>query len=182
MGTQAGVRVSWYAVHTKPQKEGLVATFLKWQGFEVLYLHYPAVVKHARRTKTVLRAYFPRYVFAAVGDDQSVFDINNTIGVSTVVYCGDNPLEIPLPVIEELRLRADKHGRLNLSPKETGEQRKRFRRGQKVRITEGILEGLKAIIEVDSGHQVKVWLSLFKGEVPVVLQPEALSPALRSYP
>ena len=168
--------VNWYATYTRTRSEWLVHRLLKYQGFETLYLHYPAMVKHARREYEVLRPYFPRYVFAAVSEGQEVSQINKTIGVSTVVYLGDKPLEIPLPVIEELRLRADENGRLLKPPKETIEQRKRFRRGQKVRITEGVLEGLKAVIEVDSGHQVKVWLSMFKGEVPVVLSPEALHP------
>lgn len=172
----------WYAVYTQVQKEGLVNRLLQFQGFKTLYLHYPAVVKHARRTKLVMRPYFCRYVFAAVRNGQTVYDINNTIGVSTVVYCNGEPLEIPVPVIEELRLRADDKGMLKKPPKETTEQRKRYRRGQRVRITEGILEGLKAVIELDSGYEVKVWLGLFKGEVQVSLHPEALSPILRSLP
>ena len=167
---------TWFAVHTKPQKEGMVHNLLGWQGFETLYLHYPATVKHARRTRRVMRAYFPRYVFVAVGEGQEVATVNKTIGVSTVVYLGDEPLEIPGPVIDELKLRADSTGLLKVSPEETAEVRKRFRRGQRVRITEGVLEGLKATIGVDSGHEVKVWLEMFKGEVQVSLQPEALSP------
>lgn len=172
----------WYACHTKPQKEGLVHTLLSWQGYETLYLHYPTTIKHARRTKNVMRAYFPRYVFVAVGEGQAVYDVNNTIGVSTVVYLGDKPLEIPDPVIEELRQRADKTGMLKLSPQETAEVRKRYRKGQKVRITEGILEGLQATIGIDSGSEIKVWLGLFKGEVQVSLKPEALSPDLWNSP
>ena len=159
---------TWYAVFTKPQKEGLVHTLLTLQGFETLYLHYPWTIRHARKERHVLRSYFPRYIFVSVGHGQAVGDINNTIGVSTVVYQGDDPLEIPLPVIEELRLRADESGLLKVTPEETTEQRKRYRRGQKVRITEGVLEGLQAVIGldaghevvigIDAGHEVKVWM------------------------
>lgn len=159
----------------------MVHTLLGWQGFETLYLHYPAVIKHARRTRMVMRAYFPRYVFAAVGEGQTIYEINKTIGVSTVIYQGDEPLEIPGLVIEGLRLRANESGLLKLSPEEVTEVRKRYRRGQKVRVTAGILEGLRATIGVDCGHEVKVWLGLFKGEVQVSLKPEALSPVERRY-
>lgn len=168
---------TWYAVHTQPQKEGLVHMLLGLQGFETLYLHYPWTIRHARRERHILRSYFSRYIFVAVAEGQAVGDINNTIGVSTVVYQGDDPLEIPLPVIEELRLRADESGLLKVTPEETTEQRKRYRRGQKVRITEGVLEGLQAVIGLDAGHEIKVWMELFKGRVQVSLPPEAVSPA-----
>ncbi len=170
---------TWYAVHTKPQKEGLVHMLLGLQGFETLYLHYPWTIRHARRVKHIMRSYFPRYIFVEVGPGQAMADINNTIGVSTVVYMGDEPLEIPEPVIAELRLRADETGLLHLTPEETNEQRRRYRRGQKVRITEGVLEGLEAVIGVDAGHEVKVWMNLFQGRVQVSLPPEAVSPDLR---
>jgi transcriptional antiterminator RfaH len=171
---------TWYACYTKPQKESLVHMLLTLQGFETLYLHYPKTINHARRVSHVIRSYFPRYIFVAVVEGQAVGDINNTIGVSTVVYQGDDPLEIPLSVIEELRLRADETGLLKVTPEETTEQRKRYRRGQKVRITEGVLEGLEAVMGLDAGHEVKVWMELFKGRVQVSLPPGAISPARRS--
>ena len=173
---------AWYAVHTKPQKEGLVHKLLGFQGFETLYLHYPYVIKHARRTRMVMRAYFPRYVFVAVAEGQAIYDVNNTLGVSTVVYLDDEPLEIPGPVIAELRERADHKGMLKLSPKETTEVRKRYRRGQRVRITEGVLEGLEATIRLDAGHEVKVWMELFKRRVRLSFPPGAVSPTRRRYP
>ena len=65
---------TWFAVHTKPWKEGLVARLLHHQGYETLYLHHATTVKHARRTRMVLRALFPRYVFAA-SSPAGVYDI-----------------------------------------------------------------------------------------------------------
>lgn len=172
---------SWLAVFTAPGKEGLVTDKLTNLGFEMLYLHYPAVARHARGEKTVKRSYFSRYVFAGIQDGQSVYDINTCQGVSTVVYMGDKPLEIPLAVIEELRTRAYPDGRLKVTPEETSEERRRFRQGQKVQITEGILQGLDAIIDVDKGHSIDVWLGLFRGKVRADLPPEALSPARRRF-
>ncbi len=167
---------TWLAVYTNPQKEGMVHTQLGWQGFETLYLHYETTATHARRSWKVLRAYFPRYVFVKIGEGQSIYEVNHTTGVNAVVNIGGEPLEIPEPVIAELRLRADGTGLLHLTPEETTEARKRYRRGQKVRITEGILEGLEAVIGLDAGHEVKVWMGLFKGRVQVSLPPEAVHP------
>lgn len=167
---------TWLAVYTSPQKEGLVNMLLSLQGFETLHLHYPRTIRHARRERQVIISHFPRYIFVAVGEGQGLGDINNTMGVSTVVYMGDKPLEIPLAVIEELKSRAYGNGLLKETPKETTETRKRFRRGQRVKITEGVLQGLPAIVEVDNTNEIKVWISLFQGEVQAGFPPEAISP------
>lgn len=165
---------AWYAVHTKPRKEPLVADALKRQGFETLFLHYGAVVKHARKTRRVIRAYFPRYVFAGVYSGQALYDINSTMGVSAVVYLGDEPLEIPLPVIEELRARGNAKGRVEFLPKERAEHRKRWPKGQSVSIVDGPFAGLLAVVALDKGHEVKVWLNLFGGKVEALLDPTGL--------
>ena len=168
--------IAWLAVFTAPGKEGMVNDKLTALGYEMLYLHYPSVTRHARKKTTILRSYFPRYVFAGIQDGQSVYDINSCQGVSSVVYGGDKPLEIPLEVIEELRTRAHPSGLLKVTPEETNEERRRFRRGQKVQITEGILQGLDAIIDVDKGHSIDVYIEMFRGEVRADLSPGALHP------
>ncbi len=147
---------------------------LQYQGYETLYLHFWAKVRHARRTHLEKRSLFSRYIFAGLANGQTISGINRTIGVSTVVYCGDKPLEIPGPVIEELRARGDKNGMVRFTPKEAVEHRKRFRKGERVRITGGPLEGLFAIISLDRGHQVSVWLQMFGGKVEAFLDPTGL--------
>lgn len=172
----------WYVVHTKPLKEGLANRLLKTQGFKTLYLWCPDTVKHARRVRKIERSYFPRYIFAAMENGQALYDINHTIGVSTVVYCDDKPLEVPAPVIEELRARGDARGMVQFTPRQAGEHRQRYRKGQMVRIDEGPLVGFMACVALDTGHQVKVWVSMFKSEVEASFDPEALSPLRRRYP
>ena len=167
-------RMIWHAVMTKPRKEGLANDLLQYQGYETLYLHYPDTVKHARRTRKVLKPYFPRYVFAGMSNGLTVHGINRTIGVSTVVYLGDDPLEIPGPVMEELQRRGDQRGMVHVWPKETAERRKRFRKGAEVRITGGPLEGLFAIVSLDKGHQVSVWVQMFGGKVEAQMEPTVL--------
>ena len=171
----------WYVVHTKPRKEGMANSLLKSQGFETLYLYYSGVVKHARKVRKVDKSLFPRYIFAGLTNGQAVYDINHTIGVSTVIYCGDKPLEVPESVIEELRARGDKDGMVRFTPRETVEHRQRYMRGQMVRINEGPLVGFLACVELDTGHQVKVWVEMFKSEVEASFEPEALSPARRRF-
>ena len=171
---------AWYAVHTNARKEPLVDRLLKHQGFDTLFLHFTNIVKHAGRSSQVIRPYFNRYLFAGVMNGQSLWDINHTMGVSTIVYLGDKPLEIPTPVIEELRARGNRKGLVKLAPEQVAGYRKRFRQGEQVRISDGPLAGLFAVVELDKGHEVRVWVSMFKGRVEAALQPEALSPAQRS--
>ena len=173
---------TWFAVHTNARKEDLVNRLLEHQGFATLYLHYQTTVKHGRRTYINFRPYFPRYVFASPAEHLSVYDINRTIGVSTVVYLGDQPLEIPTPVVDELRARGNSRGLVKLAAEEHGEHRKRYRQGQHVRIADGPLAGFLAVVAVDRGHQVRVWVEMFKGQVEAAFRPEALSPVRRSYP
>ena len=42
----------------------------------------------------------------------SIYTINNTIGVATVVYCGYQALSIPPSIIKELKARADIDGKI----------------------------------------------------------------------
>ena len=171
---------AWYAVHTKPRKEPLVADALKHQQFDTLFLHYSTVVKHARKTRRVIRSLFARYVFVGVYPGQALYDINSTMGVSTVVYLGDKPLEIPLPVIEELRARGNAKGWLKLPAELIAGYRRRFRQGEQVAIVDGPLAGLLAVVALDSGPAVKVWLEMFGGKVEALIDPkglESVSPA-----
>lgn len=168
------MNATWYAVLTKARKEGLVHRLLHRQGFETLYLHYVGTVKHARKTWKVLRPYFPRYIFAGIVNELTVHQINRTVGVSTVVYLADEPLEIPGPVIEELRGRGDKRGLVRLELEEGTEHRRRYHRGEQVRISGGPLEGLLAIVALDRGHEVSVWLRMFGGRVQALFAPEGL--------
>lgn len=52
---------------------------------------------------------------------QSIYAINNTIGVSTVVYCGYSALSIPLGIIAELKQRADEYGEIQVVKKKKPE-------------------------------------------------------------
>ncbi len=173
----------WYAVHTKPQRERQVTTLLHKLGLATLFLHFNDVTRHARRERRVTRAYYPRYVFAGASDPFWVPEINRTIGVSTVVYRGDKPLEVPAEVIEESRQRGDNNGLVAMTQEDAKKHRLRFRKGEQVQIMDGPLAGLFAIVALDSGPTVRVWLQMFGGKVEALFDPEGLksgSPEWRS--
>ena len=170
----------WVAVHTKARKEQLADFCLAQEGYKTLWLHYEDTRRHAGREDDILRSYFPRYLFARVLPEQSVYRINKTLGVSTVVYAGDDPLEIPLCIIKELRTRGNKNGLIGLPPEEK-EQRKRLERGMEIRLVDGPLIGFIATVELDSGKEISIWLKesgiIRRATVP----PEHISPGWRRY-
>ena len=105
---------------TKARKEQLANQHLRRQGYETFFPHY----KHwttPKKTKPreVIKPYLTRYIF--VGMDRraghSFYNINSTIGVSTVVYCGYQALSIPPSIIQELKERANNEGEVYLGKK-----------------------------------------------------------------
>ena len=171
--------MNWFAVHTNTRAETTVDRQLRQTGFQTLYLHYHDIVNHARRQASIIKPYFPRYLFAQVIAPQSVGQIGRTQGVTAVVCAGDEPLQVPPSVIDELRARADHNGLVQMSGKER-EARRRWLEGQQVRIREGVFAGLLATVELDTGDQIRLWLDMFRGRVRADLRPDQVSPALRS--
>lgn len=166
----------WNVVYTNARQEATAAHWLKRSGYEVLFLKYKTRVRHARRVEDAIRPYFPRYVFMAAQASQGLASAFSAPGVSTVLYCGDKPLAVPQPVIDELSGRADSDGLIREATGIQRNQRVRLRQGQEVRVDHGPFEGFIGMVELDRGVEVRVWLrDLFRG-LTVHLPPEALSP------
>jgi len=163
--------MTWLAVYCNPSAEWSVAQRLRLEGHETLFLHYTEAVRHARRTKTVTRSLFPRYIFVAVDPSQGLYGVSKTIGVHSIVGM-DGPEEIPEAVIAELRQRGDEKGFCVLTPEEK-KLRKRLRKGDKVLINGGSFTGLLGTVIMDSGPAVKLWVA---ERMKVFVRPEQLSP------
>jgi transcription antitermination factor NusG len=103
----------WYAVLTKVRRELLAVNNLRAQGYETFYpFHRYTIERIHRKPREATRAYLPRYIFVGLNGHpkHSIYGVNNTIGVSTVVYCGHEALPIPGGLITELRSRAKPDG------------------------------------------------------------------------
>ena len=167
--------MTFYAIHTKPRAEATANLNLQEIGCEVLYLHYRDTVRHARKVTEVLKPYFPRYLFAR---GATLYQINNTIGVATMVYFAGEALPVPGEVMDELRARGDRNGLVDLQPDEL-EARRRYEKGEIVKINGGPFEGLCGAVGLDRGKSVQVWIELFQGRVQAELLPEQVSPEVR---
>src|SRR5690606_4437557 len=107
--------IRWYAAYTQPQAETRAARELRQQGFDAFLPLCRRLRRHARRTETVLRPLFPRYLFLAMDVERQRWrSVNGTRGVAQLVRQGDRPAPIPSGIIEALRARADASGAVPL--------------------------------------------------------------------
>jgi transcriptional antiterminator RfaH len=169
----------WYCVYTNQRAEGAVHGRLKADDVETLYLHYRTTRTHARKITPTIEPYYPRYLFVRPRTGQSIYRINNTIGVHSILTMDDMPSQIPEPVMDHLRSLCDETGLVSLEPEEI-QERKRYRPGQDVRVDHGLCAGLSGSVKLDKGTEISVWLSFFSGRVSVDLLPEQVSPIGRS--
>lgn len=170
----------WYAVMTNPRSEEIAAKNLRRSGYYTFFPHE----RHRRRRKRpnanafviewVTKPYFSRYIFVALrSPDESLYGVNEADGVSTVVYCGDEPLEIPHVVMDELMARGDANGHVGAIDEV---ERKRMKPGQSVMIGENNpLAGFVGQIAVDNGKEVSVWLKVLGATRMVSVDPSAVA-------
>lgn len=170
-----GMTPRWYALMTQPRKEWAVDERLREQGYETFFPFHTAVKRISARkwgTTSVKRAYFPRYLFVRVKDDQSLYPVEKTIGAVGLIRFGQEVIEIPAKVIQALAQRIAT-GTFEPEPKATGPKPgERYRLGEEA----GAFYGLVAIIrQVAKGNrEVSVWLDLFGGRVEASVAPEML--------
>lgn len=128
--------IRWYAAYTQPQAESRAAQELRQQGFDSFLPLYRRLRRHARRTETVLRPLFPRYLFVALDlETQPWRSVNGTRGVVQLVRQGDRPAALPGGVIEGLCTRVDASGAVPLDSLVA------FERGMKLLVTDGPFAG-----------------------------------------
>ena len=105
----------WYAVHTQPQKEVRAELNLRQQGFSTYLPRYTRTRRHARRTETVTRPLFPRYLFVALDVARDRWRaVQSTFGVSNMILAGDLPASLPEGVVDDIRRREDALGFVKL--------------------------------------------------------------------
>jgi transcriptional antiterminator RfaH len=153
--------VRWYAVHARPEQgsEERAKLNLDRQGYETFYPFELRMIKRNRREIEVRRPYFPRYLFVGVTPQLSIYPVDNTFGVSTVVRRGYLPFEIPWNVVSALRSRATDEG-LMLQPKLPEIPLHRI--GEIVRVLNGPFAGFMAeVARVDDCKEIQIFIDLF---------------------
>lgn len=143
---------SWYVVHTKPQKELVAASMLEERLALTVYL--PEVLQHYRG-ETHLRPFFPRYLFVQANlDEVEASKINAMPGVISIVSFGEKPQALSDEVVQAIRGRIDDYNAAGGLPQRV------FQPGDRVRLTEGPLQGLEAIFKGPTKPSQRVWVLL----------------------
>tara|TARA_B100000925_G_scaffold224563_1_gene173152 strand:+ start:273 stop:638 length:366 start_codon:yes stop_codon:yes gene_type:complete len=86
--------------------------------------------------KTLIKPLFPGYIFVNLKKDQNWIKINSTFGVKTILKFGENIYELPIEILESIKLKCNNDEIYNMLPINTGD---------KVKILSKKFPGLNAI-------------------------------------
>ncbi len=155
---------SWYLIYTKPRSERVVEHALQERGVEIFL---PMVqVWRVRRRRIEQEPMFPNYVFVRADLSNGDFaKVRWAPGVKYLVsFDGSGPLSVPDEIVEYLMERVNAT---------TVYDRHHWKKGDRVRITDGAFKGLEAVFDSRlPGYErarvlIKVLGRLTKCEVPV---------------
>ena len=153
----------WYIVYTQSQSEVRAEFNLRRQGFSTYLPRYLRTRRHARRTETVARPLFPRYMFVGLDLTRDRWrSIQSTFGVSNLVFIGEEPAPVADHVVDEIRSRESNDGYVALGlPPGIGP-------GSRIRLIDGIFADAKGVVDRIADHRrVAVLLELLGREVRV---------------
>jgi transcription antitermination factor NusG len=128
----------WTCARTQPNREGIAESELGRRGFEV---YSPRIAERTVRRGAkivVIKSLFANYLFIQI--EAQFYSAMNCPGVVTLLLDGERPAKVPLTVITDLRSR-ERNG-LVVLPREP-----RFKPGDPVRVTRGVLIGLRGLYQ-----------------------------------
>lgn len=156
----------WYAIHTKPKEEDRVDSNLRAWGVESFSprIKEPRYNQFTDKPINVVKALFPRYIFARFDASKLLHKIYYTRGVHSVVSLGSEPIPIDDETIAVIRSRVGKDGFVAIGEDE-------FKRGDEVRIQRGSLKGLSGIFEgpVHDSQRVMILLTTIKYQASIMV-------------
>lgn len=135
---------SWYAIHTRSRHEKRVVSELERKGIKTFLPLFSEVRQWSDRRMTVETPLFSCYAFVNIDSSLSTrVEVLRTAGVLTFVGGNQNSISIPDSEIESIqtllsnRISFAHHSFLTV--------------GQRVRVREGVLEGLEGILTQFNG-------------------------------
>ncbi len=169
--------LSWFVINTLHSADRYAYDFLTGRAFS--YEVYWPRVEVREGTRVTIRSFLPHYLFVQ-DDGRGVGDLRRAPGVSNMVRCGEGVARVGGKVIDAMRKREDERGLIKLEDEEreafTGKRKKRFARGEKVKVTLTSLwneeSNFNALFEkMDGEHRAVIFASMLgrvvKMTVPV---------------
>lgn len=167
----SGTSTRWYVVHCKTDREIQACSALRESLGLTTYL---PTVESAAGKRTRKQAFFPGYFFVKADPVQlSMSSVNSTPNVLSLLHVGGQPQPVPDEIVKVIRERIDSleaGGGLHIHP---------FKVGDRVRLTNGPLQGLDAVFlgSVKPGERVKILLKFLGRFNEVKVPVKSLEPA-----
>ena len=160
----------WCAAQLEPNRTRLALHLLALQGYETYCPRYRAWRVARARKVEVQSELFPGYAFVLIVAGRW-WDARWCPGVVRVVLAGERPARVPDDVIAEIRGR-EVAGLVELPPPPG------LKRGDRVRIVHGPLQGLRGLYQGMKPHaRCEVLLRLLGGQQRTELAASAIEPA-----
>jgi transcription elongation factor/antiterminator RfaH len=161
----------WYAVQTQPHTESQATYHLESQGYRVFCPRYRKIVRHARKTKSILAPLFPNYLFVRLDISRDHWrSVNGTRGVVRLLMRGETPQPVPNRIVDGLQAQMRADGTIDWMPA--------LKIGGDVRIVDGpFAEFLGKLEYFDAAGRVRVLLDLLGRTVSVALRSDGVMPA-----
>jgi transcriptional antiterminator RfaH len=133
------LNADWYLVRTKSSKERWVHDQLAAILPEVFLPMREARTPRWGRMEWTITSLFPGYLFAHFDLQQRYFDVRYMPGVQGIVSAGNDPLTVPVAVVDEIRRRGS-NGVVRI-------EEAAFGSGEHLRVVEGPFRGFEAVFE-----------------------------------
>lgn len=148
---------SWYVMQSKPNKEDLLWSQLRYRDIEVFYPRINAHPKNPRARKVV--PFFPGYLFVNVDLEKTAISTLAWIpGANRLVSFDDEPASVPELVISRINEEVEKINKTG------GEKRNKFKHGDAVQVLDGPFSGFSGIFDkhLDGNGRVRILLKLLQ--------------------
>lgn len=168
-----GTNTVWIAVATQPNAEARAVQNLERQGYECYCPCTRTLRRHARRSETVERPFFPGYLFVRLDPSREQWrPILYSRGVRAVVRFGEELGIVPDGVIESLIAR-DANGGLKPLPAS-----KRLRVGQQVSLHGTLFDDFVCTVQsIEARDRVCVLMDLMQRTIRMVVPSENVATA-----
>ncbi len=155
----AGAAKAWFCLYTKPRMERRVHQLLRSQGVEGYLPELPASSQDRRQG--ISHPFFPRYLFARLALPEDTSWVRWTPGLVNIVNTDGAPIPIQDGVIETLREQVE-------ALAETRAAQGRFRRGERVRITDGPFQGYEGVFDrrLSGAGRARILVQFLRRETP----------------
>lgn len=153
--------VGWFLAQLKPNSAQIAQRNLERQGFETFLPIEETTRQSAGRFVTAQRPLFPGYIFVEFDAGQGHWRaVNSTQGITRLVSFGRAPAPVPLGLVDELKTRCDRMGKLVAAPM--------LASGDAVTFTKGPFSDFLGEVEkVDKDRRVWILMDLMGGQMRV---------------